>query len=278
MDNSLEDKAERAENSGDLEAAMELWKRLALHNQHAGFFCRYGTVAKELDRWDEAEAAFNQALRLDPNLSAAKECMGALWLARTDIGRDESLRTAKHWFSEALRHERNARVLTFLGNVDSALGNNSEAQKSFEEAISLDAEYEEALFNLAALEAKGNAAKASSLLQRALEIDPQYAAAHRQLGVLFQKQGDAEQAEYHLRRALEIDPADYWAHMYLANVLGVQGRNDEAERIYRFATTLHPEIKEGVEVFARFLGSIGKDKEADAIRHDRGLEKGDSLN
>jgi protein O-GlcNAc transferase len=271
MDNSLEGNAERAESSGDLQTALELWKQLALNNEDPGFFCRYGSVAKELDRWDEAEAAFNQALRLDPNLSAAKECMGALWLARTDMKRDESLRIAKHWFSEALRHERNARVLTFLGNVDSPLGDDSAAQKSFEEAISLDPEYEEALFNLASLEAESDSAKASSLLQRALEIDPQYAAAHRQLGLLFQKQGDQEEAEYHLHRALELDPADYWAQMYLANLLGVQGRNDEAEQMYRFATTLHPEVKEGVEVFARFLDSIGKGKEADAIRHERGL-------
>ncbi|HEY1939279.1 MAG TPA: tetratricopeptide repeat protein [Candidatus Angelobacter sp.] len=244
MDNPLEEKAERAERSGDLQDAVELWKRLALHNQDAGFFCRYGNVAKELDRWDEAEAAFNQSLRLDPNLSAAKECMGALWLARTDKERHESLRIAKHWFVEALRHERNARVLTFLGNVDAALGDDSAARKSFEEAISLDPEYEEALFNFASLEAESDSAKASSLLQKALEIDPEYAAALRQIGVLFQKQSDPEEAEYHLRRALELDPKDYWAQMYLANLLGIQGRNEEAERIYRFATTLHPDIKE----------------------------------
>lgn len=269
MDNSLEDKAERAERAGDLHAALELWKQLASHSQNPGFLCRYASVAEELDRWDEAEAALNQALLLDPDLGAAKEYMGALWLARTDKARDESLRIAQHWFAEALRDERNPRILTFLGSVNSALGDNSAARKSFEEAISLDPGYEEALFNLALLEKENDPAKSVSLLRRAIEIDPEYSAAHRQLGILFQGQGNLEEAEYHLRRAMELNPADYWVQMYLANLLGVQGRLADAEQMYRFATVLHPEIEEGIEIFARFLDSIGKGNDAAAIRRGR---------
>jgi Tfp pilus assembly protein PilF len=136
----------------------------------------------------------------------------------------------------------------------------------FEEAISLDPNYEEALFNLATLVKKDDPKKAVSLLRRAVEIDARYVAAHRELGVLLQREHDLVEAECHLRRALEFDPADYWAQMYLANLLGVQGRNAEAEQTYRVATALRPEIKEGVEIFARFLDSVGKAKEAAVVR------------
>jgi len=266
MSDFLEDKAEQAESKGDLLTALQLWKELAERNQNAGLFCRYGSVAEELGKWDEAETALHEALRLDPSLSPAMEFMGTLWLARTDKGRDESLQTAKDWFSRALRHERNARILTFLGNVDDALGHEQGARQSFEEAIALDPSYEEALFGLASLEREHNPGKAASLFRRALDVDPQYAAAHRELGSLLEKEGDLDEAEYHLQRALEFDPADYWAQMHLANLLGVRGRYAEAEQTYRFATTLHPEIKEGFEIFARFLDSVGKVKEAAAVR------------
>jgi tetratricopeptide (TPR) repeat protein len=269
MSDFLEDKAELAEDSGDLDKALRLWRELAIRNQDAVFFCRYGRVAQRLERWTEAETAFQQALQVNPTLSSAMECMGSLWLSRLDKERDESLRTARDWFLLALKHERNPGVLTFLGSVEAALENEQAARPLFEEAISLNPNYEEALFNLASIEKHDNPEKAISLLCRALEIDPQYVLAHRELGVLLHRAGNLEEAEYHLRRALELDPADYWAQMYLANLLGVQGRNDEAEQMYRFATTLHPEVTDGIEVFARFLDSVGKTKEAAAVREHR---------
>lgn len=208
MSDFLEDKAEKAESEGDLPAALQLWKELAQRNQDAGSFCRYGSVAEELGKCDEAEDAFKQALRLNPGLTPAMECMGSLWLSRLDRERDESLRIARDWFLRALQHERSARVLTFLGNVDAALGDDSPAQQAFEEAISLEPDYEEALFNLATLVKERDGGRAVSLLRRALDIDPQYAAAHRELGVLLQRARDLAEAEYHLRRALEFDPAE----------------------------------------------------------------------
>lgn len=269
MSDFLEDKAEKAESEGDLPTALQLWRELAQRTQDAGFFCRYGRVAEELSRWDEAETAFREALRLDPGFNLAMGCMGSLWLSRLDKERDESLRIAREWFLKALQHERSACVLTFLGSVDVALGDDLPARQAFEEAISLEPDYEEALFNLATLVKKDNLTKAVLLLRRAIEIDAHYAAAHRELGIVLHRAGSLEESEYHLRRALELDPPDYWAHMYLANLLGVQGRNAEAEQTYRFATTLHPEIKDGIEIFARFLDFVGKTREAAALReHD----------
>src|SRR5258708_11498343 len=121
MNDFLENKAEEAERSGNLPTALELWRDLATRNRDPVFFCRYGRVADELRGWDDAEAAFREALRLDTRLSLAMECMGSLWLARTDKSRDESLEIARKWFSEALKHDRNARVLTFLGSISASI-------------------------------------------------------------------------------------------------------------------------------------------------------------
>src|SRR5207302_9233571 len=135
--------------------------------------------------------------------SAAMGCVGSVWVTRTDKERDDSLRVASDWFLRALQCERNARILTFLGNVEAALDNEQAARPLFEEAISLDPNYEEPLYNLASVEKHANnSEKAVSLLRRALEIDPDYALAHREIGILLHGEGNMEEAEYHLRRAL----------------------------------------------------------------------------
>ena len=104
-----------------------------------------------------------------------------------------------------------------------------------------DPDYEEALYNLAVLDEKRSPQRSIELLERAIQIDPDYAIAHQALGRLYQRARDLVRAEYHFRRSLEIDPADYWSNMYMANLLGVLGRNEEAERTYRLAISLHPE-------------------------------------
>lgn len=262
----LENRAEEAEEAGDLQTAFESWKELAIRNQDPVFFLRYGSVAKKLERWEEAESAFNQALRLDPTSSLIMENMGSLWDSRSDKTEEESLEGAKQWFLRALKHERHARLLTQLAGTYVALAEYTAARDAFEEAVRIDPEYEEALYNLAVLDEKTNPQRSVELLERAIQIDPHYAIAHQALGRLSQRAKDLAQAEYHFRRSLEIDPADYWSNMYMANLLGVLGRNEEAEQAYRFATSLHPEIEGGVETFARFLESIGKQEEAAKIR------------
>jgi tetratricopeptide (TPR) repeat protein len=269
----LEKRAEEAEEAEDLPTALELWKELAARNQEVSFLVRYGRVAGKLERWEEAENAFARALRLDPTSSLIMENMGSLWAYRTDKDEADSFQTAKQWFLRALKHERNARLLTHLGATYLALDDNAAARNAFEEAIKTDPDYEEALYNLAVLDEKTNPQKSVELLERAIQIDPDYAIAHQVLGRLLQRAKDLPRAEYHFCRSLEIDPADYWSNMYMANLLGVLGRNAEAEEAYKFATNLHPEIAGGVETFARFLESIGKDEEATKVRAQGSVQR-----
>jgi tetratricopeptide (TPR) repeat protein len=266
VEDFLEKRAEEAEEAEDLQTALELWKELAARNHEVSFLVRYGRVAEKLEKWGEAENAFAQALRVDPTSSLIMENMGSLWAYRTDKSEADSFQTAKQWFLQALQHERNARLLTHLGATYLALDDNTAARDAFEEAIRIDPDYEEALYNLAALDERTNPRKSLELLKRAIEVDPEYAMAHQMLGRLFQRAKDLTRAECHFRRSLEIDPADYWSNMYMANLLGVQGRNAEAEQAYKFATSLHPEIAGGVETFACFLESIGKNDEAMKVR------------
>jgi Tfp pilus assembly protein PilF len=263
---SLQKRAEQAEEAEDLPAALELWKELATMKRDEMFFLRYGRVAEKLERWDEAEDAFASALRLAPTSSLIMENTGNLWAHRTDKKEADSFQIAKGWFLQALKHERHSRLLTQLGATYVALEDNAAARDAFEEAIRMNPDYEEALYNLAVIEEPTNPKRAVDLLERAIELDPNYGIVHQVLGRLYQRAEDLTRAEFHFRRCLEIDPADYWSHIYLANLLGVLGRDSEAEQTYRFATSLHPEIPSGLEIYANFLESIGKPEEAAKVR------------
>jgi Tfp pilus assembly protein PilF len=262
----LEDEAEKAEENGHLETARNLWKEIAARNQDATSFVSYGRLATEIEEWGEAESAFAEALRLDPSFSLAMEGMGILWHDRTDRDETESFQTAKDWCLKAMKLDRNARVLTLLGSSYLALGDSTAAQDALEQAIQIDPQYEEAMYNLAGLHEEKDPARAVELLEQAIEIDPDYSLAHQRLDVLRHHSGDLIQAEYHFRRSLEADPADYWSHLYLANCLAAQGREIEAEQTYRFVTGLQPENESGLNFFANFLESIGKKQEAAAVR------------
>jgi tetratricopeptide (TPR) repeat protein len=264
---SLENRAEAAEEAGDLQTALDLWGQLVSKHHEVAFLLRYGSVARELEKWEDAERALADAVRLEPSSSLVAENMGLLWYCRTDEDKDKSLETAKIWFLKGLSRDRNARALTLLGAIYLALDDNVAARHALEEAIQIDPGYEEALYNLAMAEEEGaDAQKSVELLERAIQIDPEYSIAHQQLGVRYHRLGDLIRAEYHYRRSLEIDPADYWSNLYLANLSAVLGRLDEAEEMYRFATNLHPEIAGGLELFANFLESIGKDEETAEAR------------
>lgn len=242
-----------------------------VHSRDVSLLCQLAGIYRRRRLWREGENLLQQAIKLEPSVPEPYRSLGLLDIRRDDLPAEDCLHRAIELFQrsvrlEKLEGERCPATHTLLGSAYLRLGQNERAESEFRIALEIDPKYEEALFNLALLEMESDSGKAFSLLQKAIDIDPRYSAAHRELGVLFQKQDNLREAEYHLRRALELDPADYWAQMYLANLLGVQGRNTEAEETYRFATTLHPEIKEGIEIFARFLDSVGKTEEAAAVR------------
>jgi tetratricopeptide (TPR) repeat protein len=73
-----------------------------------------------------------------------------------------------------------------------------------------------------------------------LELDPQHAAAHINLGTLYYNRQDYSAAEDHYRRALAIDSRYALAHFDLGNVLDETGRVPEAIQTYLTALQLAP--------------------------------------
>ncbi|MEX2125683.1 MAG: tetratricopeptide repeat protein [Woeseia sp.] len=83
--------------------------------------------------------------------------------------------------------------------------------------------------------------RATETALRALELDPDNAAAEATLGyAALYYDWDLEQAEARFRRAIELDPGYSKAHQWYANLLTAAGRFDEAEQEMRRAQQLDP--------------------------------------
>lgn len=82
--------------------------------------------------------------------------------------------------------------------------------------------------------------EAITVYLKVLDMDPQHAAAHINLGTLYYNRQDHVLAEKHYRAAITIDPRYALAYFDLGNVLDETGRIEEAIETYKMAIQLAP--------------------------------------
>jgi Tfp pilus assembly protein PilF len=80
-----------------------------------------------------------------------------------------------------------------------------------------------------------------AVCQLALERDPDFQLAHRELAQAFCSKGEIDKAEYHISRAIDLDPADGRAYIYLGNILWQRFDYEAAEDAFHTAIILWPE-------------------------------------
>ena len=85
---------------------------------------------------------------------------------------------------------------------------------------------------------RGRIDEAIAHYQKALEIKPDYADAHYNLGIVLAGRGQIDEAIAHYQKALEIKPDYAAAHYNLGNALAGRGQIDEAIEHWRKALAL----------------------------------------
>jgi tetratricopeptide (TPR) repeat protein len=96
----------------------------------------------------------------------------------------------------------------------------------------------------------------------ALQIRPDYAEAHANLGNVLQSQEKLDEAVAHYQQALALKPDYPKAYNNLGNALRSQGRSDEAATAYRQALALKPNYSEGYNNLANLLRDLANVEEA----------------
>lgn len=252
----LLEKAELLESQGSLLEAMQVLLCALKLREDSSILLSLGSLAIDLERWTEAEEFLLSALKLDSNAPEVFAYLGLLYRAQ---GR---LEAALKSFSTAARKEPSAAIFTLLGAAQGELDLTSEAKDSYRKAISIDPAHEEAYYNLATLLRDDAKDEAITLLERAIDINPNNAAAHRELGLLLRRSDQFPEAEYHLRRAIELDTTDGWAHIYLANMLWACRDFSSAEDAYKKAIEVWPDRGVPYWSFAHFQECQGEPAEA----------------
>ncbi|MBI1926223.1 tetratricopeptide repeat protein [Candidatus Poribacteria bacterium] len=79
-----------------------------------------------------------------------------------------------------------------------------------------------------------------TLWKRAIEINPNNANAHNNLGNAYEAQGQYEQAIAAYQRAIDIDPNDAIAHINLGVVYTKQGQYEQAIAAYKKGIDINP--------------------------------------
>jgi tetratricopeptide (TPR) repeat protein len=227
--------AERLEEGGCEQEAFQKWKDLADRYRDPDALFRFALLAKKLGDFDEAKKALDILVKLDPEFEGGHLTLGSLAIRRQDY------EDAERHLRKALRIEETRAGLTMLGVVLRNLGRDREAQESYRRAIALDPLFDEAYYNLGVLLRDTAPTEAEVLFAKVLEIDPTFAAAHREIGWVYRKLDRIAEAEFHVRRAIELQPDDAWAHIYLGNVLWCKGEALAAEAEFRWAHEAVPD-------------------------------------
>jgi tetratricopeptide (TPR) repeat protein len=107
--------------------------------------------------------------------------------------------------------------------------------------------------------------QARDAYQRALELDPDMADAHVNLGRQLHMAGELGRAEPHYREAVRLDPDDPTPHFNLGVLLEEQGRREEAILAYRQAILRDSDFADAHCNLGLLLESIGRRQ--DAVRH-----------
>lgn len=289
---SLIERAERLEEQGSFNDALEYWRTILEHEKDAVFLCRFGRVAMKANKFGEAHQAFLEAISLNPEFPNAYDYLG-MWHA--EQGNPE---VAVKYFERSISIKGTAATYTLLGAVQLRLWRIEEARVSFTQALEIDPGYEEAYYNLGITLPRDQPKEAIILFRRALELDPKFAAAHSELGQALRRLNENAAAEYHLRRAIELDETDGWAYLYLGNLLWTkcdlasaeesfkkviklwpnnsipywclamfyeyQDQSEDAEKLYHQALSIDPDDPEANKRFGVYLKDIGQAERAKA--------------
>jgi predicted O-linked N-acetylglucosamine transferase (SPINDLY family) len=189
-----------------------------------------------LDRFDEAVAMFEEALRLQPEHAGTWNNLGVTQAGAGKLG--DAIASYRRALAIDPGH---ADVQTNLGNALRDCGRMEEATVAYKRALQLDPANAGAHNHLGiALARQGRREEAMACFRRALELDPQRAETHNNVGIAMAEQGRTDEALTAYRQALAIDPSRSEPYNNLGNVLKDRGELDEAIAAFRRAVEVSP--------------------------------------
>ena len=194
-------------------------------------------VVYEFQRRDrEAETSYRKAVEIASDHARARVNLGKLYLKQRRL---EEAGTA---FEEALQQDprpaNQHEGLFNLGYVYLFQKAYLQAYRSFKRALEVQ-ERTQAYYGLAnACAHLGRVREQVRALEQAVQLDPKFAPAHRNLGVLYLQEGNFTAAEDALLQAVRHDPSSAVTYRHLGALYEKLGRIDQARAAFEKARQL----------------------------------------
>jgi tetratricopeptide (TPR) repeat protein len=119
--------------------------------------------------------------------------------------------------------------------------NLQDAQNYYQKVLELDPNYADAHNNLGVIfEKLREYQKAKSCYEKVIKIDPNYVKAHNNLGVIFEKLREYQKAKSCYEKVIKIDPNYVNAHNNLGVIFKELGENQKAKEWYKKAIEIDP--------------------------------------
>ncbi|HEY1262783.1 MAG TPA: FG-GAP-like repeat-containing protein [Terriglobales bacterium] len=229
-------------------------------------YLSYGSVFFQREYFEQAGAAFQRALKDDPQSAEALYGLGSVYLKqdKADEARECFERATK---LQASYPDTLPNAWNNLGLLATREGRTDEAIASFQQALRLSPDLLVALDNL------GNAYRqqkrwneARIVLQHAVEVGPEDPEANYSLGMVFAQLDDTGQAYDHLQRALKLRP-DYPEALNNLGVLYLRtNRRDEAVASFEQSIRVAPQFDQSYLNLARVYAIEGaRDKAREVL-------------
>ena len=204
----------------------------------------YGAALQQNGQLNEAEKAYRDALRLDPNYVKVH-----VNLATTLIGKSK-FDEAKTHYERALQVDPNSgEVRAGYAYLLERLGRTDEARAEYEKALRIGPKSARLLYTYGAfLDKRGDLDGAIAQYQHALDLEPKFVDAHAELATALLTKGDVKQAEAHYLAAIQINPNRADIHSNFGSLLLKEGRTSQAIMEYEEALRIDPTLKEVGEI------------------------------
>ncbi len=200
----------------------------------------YGASLQQEGRLDEAETAYQTALRLDPKYVKVHVNMALIFLAKS------KLEESKKYYESALQLDpHSGEVRSGYAYVLERLGRPDEARAEYEQAVRLTPKSARLLYTYgASLDKRGDIDGAIAQYRRALEVNPDMADAHSELATALLSKGESKEAEVHYLAAMRLNPKRADVHSNLGSLFLKEGRTTQAIMEYEEALRIDPSLTE----------------------------------
>jgi arylsulfatase A-like enzyme/Flp pilus assembly protein TadD len=197
-----------------------------------------GEAALRQQKWDEAAAQLQKSLQLDPNFDQA---MTALARALHQKGDDAG---ARQWLEKAIqRNSQNYRAWYELGWLEARAGNNQDAQAAYEKVLSIQPHFALAQRDLGLLYfGHKDYQNAAPHLLQATQLGLKEAQIFNFLGICYDRTGRLSQAVQSYHKALELDTSLAEVHLNLGYSYDEQNRKSLADQQYQEACRLSADL------------------------------------